>query len=198
MDIDLKEENEIQREYRLLRKYLIHLERKLLLGYAYLHPRLVLIRKKRKKKKTMRTKILSIEEQWRKGIESVYRNLQKERDRSDLNRLSPIIEEDPFVAPCKRERMLIDIHRIRLSRLVAPATAAGMESLIIPFETPPMVCPSPPENDRLQSIIDDTIVKPARLINRTLGNLTQMSFVRCSDLDISTSFHGRSLSAHRS
>jgi len=39
-------------------------------------------------------------------------------------------------------------------------------------------CRSPP-SDRLQLAVDDTIVKPHRLINKTLGNISHMSFV-CS------------------
>ena len=53
-----------------------------------------------------------------------------------------------------------------------------MDSINIPLE-----CPSP-ECDRFQTIIDDTIVKPPRLVNRTLGNLTQMSFVSHQSISI--------------
>ena len=71
--------------------------------------------------------------------------------------------------------------------------------MIIAFQTPPLppiasvpslpekagndtgrlfsrFCRSPP-SDRLQLPVDDTIVKPHRLVNKTLGNITQMSFV---------------------
>jgi hypothetical protein len=66
-----------------------------------------------------------------------------------------------------------------------------IDEIIIPFQTPPPPPPltpisnsflsrSPP-SDRLQLAIDDTIVKPHRLINKTLGNISHMSFV-CSKI----------------
>lgn len=76
--------------------------------------------------------------------------------------------------------------------------------MIIPFQTPPpppiayvhfhrqifivdfrfFRCRSPP-SDRLQLAIDDTIVKPHRCINKTLGNISRMSFVRRIFLSLS-------------
>lgn len=80
-----------------------------------------------------------------------------------------------------------------------PPQLDASEEMIIAFQTPPLppiayvslivaeanneldllfsrFCRSP-LLDRFQLPVDDTIVKPHRLVNRTLGNITQMSFV---------------------
>ena len=108
-----------------------------------------------------------------------------------------------FRSPCESSLPLPAWHH--RSCLSVPPRMDESHGVIIPFKTPPAVeydtsilifeqpkhslsfrCFRSPPSDRLQLAADDTIVNPRRLMNKTLGNITQMSFVRASPSVCST------------
>ncbi len=137
-----------------MRKQLIHLKPKLLIGNAYLRARYnenplqiqpLNIKKRRKRLK------LSIEQQWKKGIKDAYRKLQSQRDKENLPESihtsipteplpinadyppdePPIIIEHEFLPPCKSS----SIEYLCLTYVLLPPPP--FDEIIIPFQTPP-------------------------------------------------------------
>ncbi|CAF0890041.1 unnamed protein product [Rotaria sordida] len=177
------EQKHIFKEYYRIKKQLIHLTPKILIGNAYLHARsnelsiktqLINNGKKRKRLK------LTIEQQWRKGIGDAYRKLQIQRDKEDLFKhnqtVNISIPNEPL--PIIHDEQPIIIDEIKEHEFIPPLPPTLIDEIIIPFQTPP-----PPPNscrltssDPFQLAVDDTIVKPHRLINKTLGNMSHMSF----------------------
>ncbi len=85
-----------------MKKQLIHLKPKLLIGNAYLRARynesplqiqLVNTKKRRKRLK------LSIEQQWKKGIGDAYRKFQAERDKENIPQPNQSIHTSIFTEP---------------------------------------------------------------------------------------------------
>ncbi|CAF1475818.1 unnamed protein product [Adineta steineri] len=183
------EQKRTLKEYTRVKKQLIHLAPKLLIGNAYFRARYneipiqtqpVNIKKRRKRLK------LTIEQQWKKGIGDAYRKLQIQRDKEIIPKHNefvnisipieplPINNDYPIDDPPILTENIID--EIKEHEFVPPLPPPPLNEIIIPFQTPPSItCRSPP-SDRLHLAIDDTIVKPHRLVNKTLGNITQMSF----------------------
>jgi len=81
----------------------------------------------------------------------------------------PIITDYPLDEPPIITENIIE------HEFLPPLPPPPIDEIIIPFQSPPIACRSPP-SDRLQLAVDDTIVKPHRLINKTLGNISHMSF----------------------
>ncbi|CAF1287041.1 unnamed protein product [Adineta steineri] len=183
------EQKRTLKEYTRVKKQLIHLAPKLLIGNAYFRARYneipiqtqpVNIKKRRKRLK------LTIEQQWKKGIGDAYHKLQIQRDKEIIPKHNefvnisipieplPITNDYPIDDPPILTENIID--EIKEHEFVPPLPPPPLNEIIIPFQTPPSItCRSPP-SDRLHLAIDDTIVKPHRLVNKTLGNITQMSF----------------------
>ncbi|UJR14799.1 hypothetical protein I4U23_001786 [Adineta vaga] len=180
----------ILKDYSRVKKQLNYLTPKLLIANSYYRTNLteipIKIQSIHTKKQRKRLK-LTLEQQWKKGIGDVYRRLQIQRDKKDIFKSdSPVnisipIEPLPIVndyllddeLPIVTEN-IIDV--TKQHEFLPPLPPAPLDEIIIPFQTPPPIaCRSPP-SDRLQLAVDDTIVKPHRLINKTLGNITQMSF----------------------
>ncbi|CAM4789977.1 unnamed protein product [Rotaria magnacalcarata] len=181
------EQKKVRREYYRIKKQLIHLRPKLLIGDAYFQPcyneSLIKTQPVNNRKRRKRLK-LTIEQQWREGIGDAYRNLQIQRDKEEIlskrnqsvNISIPIIHDyfldDP--PPVITENIVDEIQEHEFVRPLLPPTP--VDDIIIPFQTPPpMPCRLMP-TDQLHLAVDDTIVKPHRLVNKTLGNISHMSF----------------------
>lgn len=106
-----------------------------------------------------------------------YRKIQEERDRTELLKDHQSVEET--LQPIEPLPMIYDEIFLPEQREVFPEDIS--EKTIVPFQTPPVNIvqrndPLSP-SDRFQLMPDDTIIKPHRLANKTLMNMTQMSFV---------------------
>ncbi|CAF4348622.1 unnamed protein product [Rotaria sp. Silwood2] len=182
------EEKHTLKEYYRIKKQLIHLTPKLLIGNAYLHARCnelsIKTQSINNKKKRKRLK-LTIEQQWKKGIGDAYRKLQIQRDKQDLFKhnqtvnISIPIESLPIIHdyPLDEQPIITEniINEINEHEFIPPLPPTLIDEPIIPFQTPPISRRLTP-SDPFQLAVDDTIVKPHRLINKTLGNISHMSF----------------------
>ncbi|CAF0817634.1 unnamed protein product [Adineta ricciae] len=186
----IKQEHTLK-DYSRVEQQLLRLAPKLLLGNAYYRTSVneipIRIPPTHTKRRRKRLK-LTVEQQWKNGIGDAYRRLQLQRDIELPPKPDPLIpiptsteplpivndylpDEPPIVAD-----NFIDV--VQDHEFLPPLPPPPLsEEIIIPFKTPPppKTCRSPP-SDRLQLAVDDTIVKPHRLINKTLGNLSLMSF----------------------
>jgi len=178
------EQKRTLKEYYQVKKQLIHLTPKLVIGNAYLRARynenLIQIQPINNKKKRKRLKLTN-EQQWKKGIGDAYRKLQIQRDKENIPtpiNISIPIEPLPITTDYPLDEPPIITENIIEHEFLPPLPPPPIDEIIIPFQTPPpppIACRSPP-SDRLQLAVDDTIVKPHRLINKTLGNISHMSF----------------------
>ncbi|CAF4852858.1 unnamed protein product [Rotaria sp. Silwood1] len=169
----------ILKEYNHIKKQLIHLTPKLLIGNAYLHTRYnefsIKTQLTNNKKRRKRLK-LTIEQQWKKGINDAYRRLQIQRDKDDILKQTQTVNISiPIIHNYSLDKQPI-INDIQEYEFISPLPPVPIDEIIIPFQTPPPISCRLTPSDPFQLTVDDTIVKPHRHINKTLGNITHMSF----------------------
>ncbi|CAF3514288.1 unnamed protein product [Rotaria sp. Silwood1] len=169
----------ILKEYNHIKKQLIHLTPKLLIGNAYLHTRYnefsIKTQLTNNKKRRKRLK-LTIEQQWKKGINDAYRRLQIQRDKDDILKQTQTVNISiPIIHNYSLDKQPI-INDIQEYEFIPPLPPVPIDEIIIPFQTPPPISCRLTPSDPFQLTVDDTIVKPHRHINKTLGNITHMSF----------------------
>jgi len=114
----------------------------------------------------------------KKGIGDAYRKLQIQRDKENIPKpvnISIPPEPLPIITDYPLDEPPIITENIIEHEFLPPLPPPPIDEIIIPFQSPPIACRSPP-SDRLQLAVDDTIVKSHRLINKTLGNISHMSF----------------------